>query len=1307
MEIPQGNTLENSGKRNPKMGFKSPPEHICVRILWRHMLEYLFLTRLFTILFGLVGIIGTAFSGVPPNLPFTLQEDSVLGVGGGLSGAYFAADGRTGWALNPDGTVLATRDGGDTWQSQPSPTTAGLLSITFAADGRTGWMVGHSGTILNTHDGGDTWRPQASGITHSLNSVTFAADGRTGWAVGESGTIVATRDGGATWLRQSSGTTVILNRVTFAADGRTGWAVGERGTMLATRDGGDTWQPRPSLASSSLADVSFAADGRSGWAVGVDAILATRDGGDTWQRQHSDNRAILTGVYAAADGRTAWVVGLNGTILATRDGGNTWEDQKSGTKTAELSWVHFANDGRTGWAFGMDGAILATHNAGYTWGTQWYATPLYAIYFTADERTGWMVGNGGTILASHDGGKTWERQPSGTIVATRDGGATWLQQRSGTAAKLGHVCFAADGRSGWVVGWNGTILSTNDGGDTWHRQTSDATNNLIGITCGADGRSGWAVGDYGTILATHDGGLKWLRQTSGTAYELSGVYFAADGRTGWAVGVGGTVLATRDGGDTWQEQTSGTNRLLYSVTFAADRCTGWTVGEDGTILATRDGGDTWQPRHSGMGTNLYGIHFADTSRRAWLVGDELTVIELSSAIPAPWADGAKADPIFNPLASGLNTQVDISFSVHTGHSAHVNAVWVLERVSDRASWTKLGCAQASAEHDRMHLLWMPADYNVSTGDSVEYAARFEDDGPPFTTPLGRFAFDSWLSRTWRESYATIVSLAVPLAVLLLYASAFGIVLLAAPARLAKVGRAAALDSVSAPIGNLAFAWQLACMLFEGATLPWLCRHPRVRRAWIAQYRRGEVRLRDLGKPARESFLEHPEVLDTWVSAHIKRASEALEGFDLCAQRQIYVECPVRIGSGKSGQLIERPSPNTLRAAFARQRAVVAIVGPGGTGKSTLACAIARWAMSNEADIRLLPHPMLPVFIAQDTSDLTDAVTRSLREMLGEEELPDDLVRGLLSTQRLLIIVDGLSEREPATQELVTRIFGESSIFNTLVITSRSEPRLGATARTTLFPVLLDAKRVVPFIVDYLARLETVEALQDGRVQLQLGEQILELAESSGGKAPVTPLLVKLFVDSAVGRAAAGMSLHDMPRAVPDVFIDYLRRLNSGDDLEGTSAQDEAFIAAGQVLAEVSLGATLIPGDFAPQQALEALGKANPAGQNEFLLARLVASGLIERRLLGGIPFLRFSLDPVAEYLAAIRKLFELRQGGRSAVDQYAAELSRIESYPRACDGYLTAFATCYRVYHGLLGLPEMDLPWERPSFRPAASAARS
>jgi hypothetical protein len=35
MEIPQGNTMENSGKQNPEMGFKSPPSTLfhCMSLL--------------------------------------------------------------------------------------------------------------------------------------------------------------------------------------------------------------------------------------------------------------------------------------------------------------------------------------------------------------------------------------------------------------------------------------------------------------------------------------------------------------------------------------------------------------------------------------------------------------------------------------------------------------------------------------------------------------------------------------------------------------------------------------------------------------------------------------------------------------------------------------------------------------------------------------------------------------------------------------------------------------------------------------------------------------------------------------------------------------------------------------------------------------------------------------------------------------------------------------------------------------------------------------------------------------------------
>jgi len=43
-----------------------------------------------------------------------------------------------------------------------------------------------------------------------------------------------------------------------------------------------------------------------------------------------------------------------------------------------------------------------------------------------------------------------------------------------------------------------------------------------------------------------------------------------------------------------------------------------------------------------------------------------------------------------------------------------------------------------------------------------------------------------------------------------------------------------------------------------------------------------------------------------------------------------------------------------------------------------------------------------------------------------------------------------------------------------------------------------------------------------------------------------------------------------------------------------------------------------------------------------LLNRLIASGVIERRTPGGHVILRFNLDPAAEYLAAIRRLIDMK-----------------------------------------------------------------
>jgi hypothetical protein len=584
---------------------------------------------------------------------------------------------------------------------------------------------------------------------------------------------------------------------------------------------------------------------------------------------------------------------------------------------------------------------------------------------------------------------------------------------------------------------------------------------------------------------------------------------------------------------------------------------------------------------------------------------------------------------------------------------------------------------------------------IKTGDFAHAEAMVQALVTEQFGPLPvRLAFDdqSIWTPLWREHRAAIILYGTPFGLFLLYASGFLLVLLFAPVRLAGVG-SAPLEAIPAPTGNLAFVWGLVRKLWEGVLLLWLCRNRRVRHAWVKEYSTGRRKLGDLGKFARERFVNEPEVLDAWVNARVMRVHNALDALELYGQRRIYVPLPVKVGMER--RMLERPDSTMLRETFARPRAVVCIVGGGGSGKSTLACAIARWAMSDDPAERLASQRMLPLFIVHDTTDMMVAVTQALREMLGDEELPDDLIHGLLAKQRLLVIVDAVSEREPETQRHVEKMFASAAVYDSVVITSRTEPRLGAVERTTLYPELLDQKRVVPFIVDYVAKLADAEPLQGGRTLLQLGDRILELAEAGGQATLVTPLLVTMFVDSAMSRARAGAGLEGLPQDVPEIFVDYLKRVYSGPSIEARGTAEDEFIRAARVVARVSLGARLVPSDFSSDHAKAALAEAGLSDRATLLLEALISGGVVERQTPGGIEVLRFGLDPVAEYLAAILSVNNLRMLELANVTAFLNALMKVEGYPRACDGYLKAFATCYRAYSGAFKLRTIPLfPWE-------------
>ena len=235
----------------------------------------------------------------------------------------------------------------------------------------------------------------------------------------------------------------------------------------------------------------------------------------------------------------------------------------------------------------------------------------------------------------------------------------------------------------------------------------------------------------------------------------------------------------------------------------------------------------------------------------------------------------------------------------------------------------------------------------------------------------------------------------------------------------------------------------------------LCCSRRVSRAWTRKFAAGEMKLDALNEYARKPLLDDPQVLDTWVTAHTRRVHSALGALPLYNKRCAYIPKPVRVvETGTQPYEVEHPDPSMLREIFCRRAgadkpAVICITGQEGSGKSTLACAIADWAMADDPTDRLASYRMIPVFIVQDMTDLRIAVKGRLRAMMLEE-MPEDLIDGLLKHQRLLVIIDGLSERKRETQECVDKIYQQLTVYpRALVITSRAEPKDLDVERTCL------------------------------------------------------------------------------------------------------------------------------------------------------------------------------------------------------------------------------------------------------------------
>lgn len=293
------------------------------------------------------------------------------------------------------------------------------LTDVFFANDQTGWVTGEHGTILHTKDGGDTWMPQLGGDLQSaeqpIHDLRFV-DGTHGWA-NQRNKLLRTTDGenweeiGKLGDQYGGWDDYIFTSANVGIQiRRSGQGPGD---IAQTLDSGKTWKPvMPGCAAKmevegltrevgcTLKSLHFPSP-KVGYAIGTGAkalfVLRTEDGGQNWNALVSPDLAEGQSTYFRQEvffpsENTGFVAMNDGKILATTDGGKTWQGRVGSTKGK----IRFA-DAEVGWSFEKS-KLSYTTNGGKTWSSREFRFPAGVKAFCLPSRSrGYVVGDHGMV----------------------------------------------------------------------------------------------------------------------------------------------------------------------------------------------------------------------------------------------------------------------------------------------------------------------------------------------------------------------------------------------------------------------------------------------------------------------------------------------------------------------------------------------------------------------------------------------------------------------------------------------------------------------------------------------------------------------------------------------------------------------------------------------------------------------------------------------------------------------------------------------------------------------------------------------
>lgn len=1076
----------------------------------------------------------------------------------------------------------------------------------------------------------------------------FWVDERTGWAVGWGGEILFTDDGGNTWEDRPGLPGKTLDGIYFL-DKSNGWLATTDGEVFATTDGGTVWSMRFSTDDTFVRHVKFA-NRNAGWIVFSHSLLATTDGGTTWSSHRFPGDFFCRDAHFV-DPQHGWAVGGDGIILVTRDGGGTWAPQRSGVDLPLLS-VFFLNE-KIGWASKYNG-VLWTVDGGETWNLPSSELDAYfASLQFINAQTGWAVGNDGMILRTADGGKSW------TAWQWTERAADWMDFET--------LYFVSE-LKGWAAGEHGAIFTTDDGGKTWRQQNSIKPPEAFATDASEILRSKPYDSSEGARITIP------LAEMD-RRYQITQLLMA-NGTTGWA-------------GGAFQESSE--------------------VDPVGVLLSTTDGGRKWTVNYLGDAAPgaIYWI-----GRKKLLVYAQAFFDNRRSLFRGTITHRAASLKWFRAGESATG-EISLQWQVRDEHPAIVECPRLDFSQGTDKNFGPIDLKRLRKNEDGLFSLsFRASEYGIGDGATLLYRVTLDDSGLLYTHQVP----ESFVYRPWWERQNPLVksSLIAAAALAVYYAISFPLLLMFPLGSLWAQQRLPAgkmvdlipvasvksvLSKLVASIGPHYFSthervrkdWLTrfqgdfaALTALSESTRQAFLRHDDVCAAWLAHYLKDRCSLSDLPEEQRQDYLRRPECLDAWIERRIQQASGAYGRLDSVRQRKICIQLPVRVGELAESEYLSSPTSADFRALLGGPAPILTIIGEGGAGKSTLAFQLGRWALSDNVETRLAPYRMIPILLDEETSDLLTTVRGMLTEMVGLDEVDEELVQSLLTHRRLLVIVDGLSERTLDTQRHVCSIHRHASI-GALVVTSRKRLDFGATEMTEVRPEKVTDETMFRFVAEYLYR-HGVTKYFPGHVILELGKRLMSVLEADSQDRQITPLFVTIFIDQAVELRRQNESLDRLPVSLAETIIEHLRRTNpQGFDVPNRVPTDTLLLAV-KVLGHCSLMPRFVPRDLFRDDAERTLREHDVSTENANIVQRLIENGVLEERDRVGTRIVRFVLDPIAEYAAALYRLDKLRDR-QDDWEEWADEVSSTEGYPQEMMGFLRALENCVTAYRDDFHLP--------------------